>query len=153
MKLQTKFLTVDDDLETIVNDINEAQWGEDNEIEIYEVAALRAYLLQQDTLFVTCYKGENESMNLGGIASARVLHKPYKKLPWLYIDEVDTAINLRKQGIGSALMKTLLEYADEQDLDEVWLGTEFDNTSANKLYESLSPDSIDQVIGYTFDLD
>jgi len=153
MTLETKFLSKNDDLDSIVAQINDAQWGADNEIETYDASALRAYLQKEDTLFVVCFLIENSNTQLAGIASARVLHKPYKPLPWLYIDEVDTALNMRKRGVGTALMNTLLKLAYEQDLEEAWLGTEIDNVSANKLYESLDPDAVDQVVGYTFDLD
>jgi ribosomal protein S18 acetylase RimI-like enzyme len=72
---------------------------------------------------------------------------------WLYIDEVDTAANLRLCGVDTAVMKLLLEYADKNDLAEVWLSTEVNNTPARKLYESLESDFIDQVLGYTFELE
>jgi len=153
MALETEFLSENDDLDSIVAQINDAHWDADNEIETYDAAALRAYLQKQDTLFVVCFMIENDSAQLAGIASARILHKPYKPLPWLYIDEVDTTSNLRQRGVATALMNALLKLADERDLDEVWLGTETDNVSANKLYQSLDPDAVDQVVGYTFDLD
>ena len=151
MRLTTRLLTESDDLEHIVNEINRAHWDEANEIEEYEVGALRSYLLQQDTLFAVCYLTETAGPALAGIASARVQHKPYRSIGWLYIDEVDTAASFRHRGVGTALMELLLEFADEQDLDEVWLGTEIDNRAANGLYQSLSPDSVEEMVGYTFE--
>ncbi|MFT4862247.1 MAG: ribosomal protein S18 acetylase RimI-like enzyme [Pseudohongiellaceae bacterium] len=106
-----------------------------------------------DTLFLVCYFTQESTSVLGGIASGRVQHKPYDKMKWLYIDEADTAVNFRQRGVGTGLMKFLLEYADENDFEEVWLGTEVDNIPARKLYESLQPDFIDQVVGFTFELD
>ena len=44
---------------------------------------------------------EGTERMLAGIASGRVLHKPYQDLPWLYIDEVDTAAeNQRNREAG-----------------------------------------------------
>ena len=153
MILETKFLSESDDLETVVDEINKSQWGEDNEIDDYDASALRSYLQKQDTLFAVCYLSEDVGPRLAGIASARILHKPYKNIPWLYIDEVDTTANFRQRGVGTALMRRLLKFAEEKELDEVWLGTESDNFSANKLYQSLDPDAVDQVVGYTFEMD
>ena len=50
-------------------------------------------------------------------------------------------------------MRKLIEIADENDCDEVWLGAEAENSLANSFYESLEPDSIDAVIGYTFEIE
>ncbi len=153
MALATKWVTESDDLDAIVADINNAQWDAANEMTTYQVESLRYYLQQVDTLFLVCYLTQESASVLGGIASARVQHKPYDKMKWLYIDEVDTAANFRQRGVGSSLMKCLLAYADENDLEEVWLGTESDNMPARKLYESLQPNFIDQVVGFTFELD
>lgn len=153
MNLIARFLAESDDLEAIVADINAAQWDDSNEMVDYEVESLSYYLNQVDTLFVVCYIDEGAGPVLAGIASARLQHKPYEKMRWLYIDEVDTAADLRKRGVGTAIMKLLLEYAENNDLDEVWLGTEVENTPARKLYESLNPTFIDDVIGFTFELE
>ena len=153
MELTTKFVTQSDDLDAIVADINSAQWDAANDMTDYQVDSLRYYLGQVDTLFLVCYLTQASGSVLGGIASARIQHKPYDKMKWLYIDEVDTVANLRQRGIGTSMMKYLLEYADENDFEEVWLGTEVENIPARKLYESLGPDFIDQVVGFTFELD
>ena len=50
-------------------------------------------------------------------------------------------------------MKRLIEIADENECDELWLGAEADNAVANSFYRSLKPDSVDAVTGYTFELD
>lgn len=153
MNLIARFLAESDNLEAIVSDINAAQWDDSNEMVDYEVESLSYFLNQVDTLFVVCYLDEGAGPVLAGIASARLQHKPYDKMRWLYIDEVDTAADLRKRGVGTAIMKLLLEYAENNDLDEVWLGTEVENTPARKLYESLNPTFIDDVIGFTFELE
>lgn len=153
MELAARLLTESDDLETVVANINSAQWNAENDIDHYEVESLRYYLQQAATLFAVCYVDQSAGPVLAGIASARVQYKPYGRMGWLYVDEVDSSANFRQRGVGTALMKLLLEYAEDNDLTEVWLATEIDNTSARKLYESLKPTCIDQVIGYTFELD
>lgn len=153
MELAVRFLNTEDDLERVVEQINAAEWDEDNDLDPYGVEALRYYLEQQDNLFVVCYLKKGSDSELAGIASARVQSKPYDKMRWLYVDEVDTAANLRGKGVGTAMMKLLLDFAEEQGLEEAWLGTELDNVAANGLYRSLDPDSIEKFVGFTFELD
>ena len=50
-------------------------------------------------------------------------------------------------------MQRLLEIAEENGCEELWLGTEFDNAPANALYASLTPDDVSRVIGYTWETD
>ncbi len=153
MKISAKFLTAGDNLASVVNDINSAQWDAANEMGEYSVDGLEYYLQQADTLFVVCYVSLESGDRFAGIASGRILTKPYDRMRWLYIDEVDTVANLRKCGVGSTMMNLLLNYASEHELEEVWLGTEAENMPARKLYESLKPDYIDSVVGFTFELD
>lgn len=150
MNLEIRFITLEDDLQSLVKHINAATWDEGNDIDDYETDALRHYLKQQDTLFLACYLQQGKTSQLAGIASARLQHKPYDNEKWLYIDEVDTSVDFRQQGVGTALMRSLLAFATENDCEEVWLGTEIDNEAANALYRSLQPDDIAEVVGYTF---
>lgn len=153
MELSVRFLSAEDELEAVVNQINSAEWDEANDMGLYSAEALSYYLEQQDNLFAVCYLKQESSSELAGVASARVQSKPYDRERWLYIDEVDTAANLRGKGVGTALMKLLLDFADENDLEEAWLGTEIDNDAANALYRSLDPDEVERFVGYTFELD
>ena len=147
--METKRLSADDNLTQIVADINSAQWDDANEMTAYSAAALLKYLQRADTLFITCYR---DSVLLG-IASARLEMKPYDEELWLYVDEVDVCADQRQQGAGKAIMRKLINLADELDCEEVWLGTETDNTAANALYRSLHPEEVEQFVGYTFDPD
>jgi ribosomal protein S18 acetylase RimI-like enzyme len=79
--------------------------------------------------------------------------KPYDKERWLYVDEVDVCSEQRKKGAGKAIMRKLIEIAEDTGCDEVWLGTEVDNQPANALYRSLDPDEVEQFIGYTYETD
>lgn len=55
----------------------------------------------------------------------------------LYIDNLGVTPAFRRQGIGTRLMKALLQTGKEQGCMEAWVGTEADNEAARKLYESL----------------
>lgn len=151
MQYDLRIISAQDDVAQLVEHINAGQWDEANEMQSYAVDALQSYLEVKDAIFLVCYLIDGDSKTFAGIASARIEHKPYDFEKWLYIDEIDTCSNLRKKGVGSAMMKKLFEIADENDCEEIWLGTEDDNTAANSFYKSLNPESIDKVIGYTFE--
>ncbi len=153
MKPKVRIVTARDDLESLVADINSAQWDHVNEMQPYAVDALRSYLEVADTIFVCCYLEDGDSRTFAGMASGRLEQKPYAFEKWLYIDEVDTCSDLRKRGVGTALMERLIAIAGENDCEEVWLGAEAENALANSFYESLEPDSIDAVVGYTFEIE
>ncbi len=146
-------LSIDDDLEQLVDEINEASWDDANQMSKFDVEALSAYLSRQDTLFVACHDVDGSGRTLLGIASSRLEIKPYNEERWLYVDEVDVCADQRQRGAGKAIMRKLIELAHELDCEEVWLGTEVDNQAANALYRSLEPDSAEQVIGYTWETD
>lgn len=146
-------ITLNNDLARLVEEINQAVWDAANDISPYDVESLSAYLAREDTLFVACHEVVENASLLLGIASARLEIKPYDKAQWLYIDEVDVCADKRQQGAGKAIMKKLIELAKDAGCNEVWLGTEVDNQAANKLYKSLNPDEVAQLIGYAYELD
>ena len=145
-------VTLVDNLQQLVDEINRAAWDHANEISEYDVVALSAYLERQDTLFVSCHDVTDDGRTLLGMASARAELKPYGNERWLYVDEVDVCADQRRRGAGKAIMRKLLELAEEAGCNEVWLGTEEDNHAANALYQSLDPDDVTQVIGYTYEI-
>jgi ribosomal protein S18 acetylase RimI-like enzyme len=151
LQVNVRQITRADDLRELVRQINRAAWDDDNDIGPYSVAALQAYLSREDTVFVVALSAEAEQ-ELVGMASARIELKPYDQMKWLFIDEVDTSASHRRRGVGKALMVRLLEIARDSGCQEVWLGTESTNGAANGLYRSLSPDAVDQVVGYTFEV-
>lgn len=151
--MTVSIITADSDLQGLVDEINQASWDDANEMSKYDVEALSAYLKRQDTLFVACHDIVEAGRTLLGFASSRLEIKPYNKELWLYVDEVDVCANQRQKGAGKAIMRKLIEFADEADCEEVWLGTEVDNQAANALYRSLKPDDIGQVIGYTYEIE
>ncbi|XOV87061.1 MAG: GNAT family N-acetyltransferase [Pseudomonadota bacterium] len=149
--ISVSIITINDDLDQLVLDINEAEWDEANDMSEYDVEALEAYLLAPDTVFVACYETTDHSEQLAGIASARFQIKPYDKARWLYVDEVDVCADMRQRGAGKAMMLMLIQLAEDEGCEDVWLGTEIDNFPANALYRSLDPDDIAEVVGYTFE--
>lgn len=145
-------ITLSDDLQRLVQEINQASWDDTNEMSKYDSAALSAYLKRQDALFVACHDIVEGGRTLLGMASARIEIKPYGNERWLYVDEVDVCADQRQRGAGKAVMQKLIEVAENAGCEEVWLATEVDNRAANTLYQSLDPDDVTQIIGYTYEI-
>lgn len=146
-----KKITPAEELAKIVDEINRASWDEDNEMLEYGVESLAAYIKRQDTIFITCHDVSSGQATLMGVASSRLEIKPHGKEPWLYVDEVNVCSDQRQKGAGKAIMRHLIEFARESGCEEVWLATEADNTPAKALYQSLDPDDVAEVVGYTFE--
>lgn len=151
--MNVKAVTLEDDLDKIVANINASSWDSANEISGYTASSLRAYLEREDTIFLACYETAWADSALLGIASSRIEIKPYGKERWLYVDEVDVCADKRQKGVGKFIMQKLMEIAKDEGCEEIWLGTEADNRPANALYRSLNPDDIAKVIGYTYETD
>ena len=151
--LQVHVVTADDDLDTLVAQINSALWDDANEMTTYDTASLSEYLGCSDTVFVVCHDASTTPPVLLGFASSRFQLKPYDRERWLYVDEVDVAADQRRRGAGKAIMSKLIALAQEHGCEEVWLGTEPDNDAANALYQSLDPDEVEPFVGYTFEPD
>lgn len=151
--MTVEVITLHDDLQQLVEEINQASWDDGNEMSKFDVEALSEYLARQDTLFVACHDIVEGDRTLLGIASSRLEIKPYDKERWLYVDEVDVCADQRQRGAGKAIMRKLIAIAEDAGCEEVWLGTEADNQAANALYQSLAPDDVAQVIGYTYETD
>ncbi len=146
-------VSLEDDLAQLVADINAASWDEANEMCAYDVPGLRDYLQRQDNVFIACYESSAAGRSLLGIASARLQLKPYGNELWLYVDEVDVCEDQRRRGAGKLMMSALRDFAQTRGCEEMWLGTEVENDSANALYKSLDPDDVAQFIGYTYETD
>ena len=143
-----KRLGPEDDLAYWAETMEAAQWDEGNAIEdAYTNESLARFVADPDNVFVVICDGDD----FMGMASGRVMYKPYGEECWLYVDEVDVAVNRRQRGAGRALVEALLRIGDEQDCDEVWLGTEHDNDPAIALYRS-TRGAEEKVLGYTWAL-
>jgi len=144
-------ISLDDDLDPLVDEINAASWDEDNGEFDYDVPSLAAYLSRQDTVFIVCHEDGPQGRVFQGMCSGRIELKPYGRERWLYVDEVDVCVDQRLKGVGSRMMRWLIEFAEQEGCDEVWLGTEVDNDAANALYRRLEPDDVGDVVGYTWE--
>lgn len=142
---------MDDDLQSLVAEINHALWDEGNEMSVYDSESLKVYLERQDTIFVVCHEESEQGAVLQGIASSRIEIKPYGMEQWLYVDEVDVCADQRNKEVAKLIMETLIRIANREGCGEVWLGTEVENVAANALYRSLGPDDVAEVIGYTYE--
>lgn len=147
-----KIISLSDNLQEIVNEINNASWDDANEMSLFDVESLSSYLERQDTLFIACHDVSSNPPKLQGIASSRIEIKPYGKELWLYVDEIDVCADHRLKGVGKAIMRKLIEIAREKGCEEIWLGSDVKNSAANALYLSLKPKEITQVVGYTFEI-
>jgi ribosomal protein S18 acetylase RimI-like enzyme len=143
-------ITIDDDLLQLVDEINQASWDNTNDMSVFDVDALTAYINHQDTLFVACHDITEVGRTFMGMDSARLEIKPYHGARWLYVDEVDVCSDQRQKGAGKAIMRKLIEFANEAGCEEVWLAAESDNHAANALYRSLEPGEVAQIVGYTY---
>ena len=144
---------LEDDIESLVGQINSAVWDDANEMGAYQPDALRAYLERADTVFIVCHECIGASRSFLGMASSRLEMKPYDHELWLYVDELDVCANQRRKGAATAMMNYLLEYAADHNCSELWLGTEVENHVAQGLYESLDPDETGRFVGYTYEVD
>ncbi len=71
---------------------------------------------------------------------------------YLYVDEVDTDEAFRRQGVASAMMRTVLEIARDMGASAVWLGADDGNDDAHALYRSLGVQVIEPGVIYTYDV-
>ena len=150
-ELFVKRITLDANLPKLASKINAAQWDDENELDEADFTAesLEWYLSDDDNFFFACFAGSD----IAGIVSAQVLRRAYGKIRTLYVDEIDTAVNFRRQGVATALMAEIKKLADETDSYDLWLGAEKTNAGAQALYASLQPDEVEEFVGYTWNLD
>jgi ribosomal protein S18 acetylase RimI-like enzyme len=148
--ISVRVITTDDDLLQLVDEINQASWDATNDMTVYDVDGLTAYLNHQDTVFVACHEITEAGSIFMGMASARLEIKPYHGARWLYVDEVDVCADQRQKGAGKAMMRKLFELANAAGCEEVWLAAESNNQAANALYRSLEPGEVAQIVGYTY---
>ncbi len=77
-----------------------------------------------------------------------VIHHHPDKPTELFLDEIGTGDDWRRQGIARALILKLFERADTEGIEEIWLGTEPDNMPARGLYESFGVEGEKGLIYY-----
>src|SRR5215213_10321497 len=132
MSLTIHSVAPGDDLAAICAQMTAKAWGADNEMTDYDADELRRYLASGTNLLLLAYSGEK----IAGVAVAREHLHPAGDHT-LYVDELDTHPDLRRQGIATALMHELFAIARARGLKELWVGTEQDNHPADAFYRSL----------------
>jgi len=75
--------------------------------------------------------------------------------PWpLFVNEVGVAPSHRRQGLGRALLRCLLERGREVGCREAWVATEVENAPARALYLATGGrEDDDLAVVYTYPLD
>ncbi|HEY2003764.1 MAG TPA: GNAT family N-acetyltransferase [Candidatus Saccharimonadia bacterium] len=133
----------DPDLAQIAAELNAG----DNEMssKTFTAESLREFLSNPDHFYLIATSG-------GQIAGAThgYLHVHPAGPRYLYIDEVDTVKQFRRQGVATAMMHEAFNVGRELGVTEVWLGTENDNEPAKALYLSLRPSEIEHGPIYTY---
>ena len=77
-----------------------------------------------------------ENTLLVGFVSAVIYLHPDKPAPELWINEIGVAPTHQRQGIGKALLQTMLDIARQSGCTEAWVLTERDNLPAMAMYTS-----------------
>lgn len=144
--MNIRMTTLTDDLSHICRQITPGKWGKDNEMTSYDEAALRGFLKDNRNILLLAWDDDN----IAGIALCHELPHPARDGSSLYVHELDTHPDYRRQGVATKLMKELFAEARRRNLSEVWLGTETDNDAANALYTSLDPIETEQTVTYTY---
>ncbi len=120
------------------------EWARDNEMTSYTAEKLDAFLANDQNILLLAKDNEK----IAGAALAYVLPHPAGEAS-LYVHELDTHPDYRRQGVATHIMHKLIEIATERGLEEVWVGTETENV-ANKFYESLHPYETEPSVIYAY---
>lgn len=108
---------------------------------------LEMLLEQQDHLyFVALLRGQPVGWGIGYVLSRFQRDE-------LFLYEVDVAPMVRRQGVATAIVGGIQDWALRRGISEIFVITEIDNESARGLYagSGAQPDPIDSIV-YTWDL-
>ena len=133
----------DSDLKGVAEQLNSTDWYEGSQD--FTEDSLRAFVTNEDNFYLIA---SIEDKVVGGLHAYGLLHPDGRKI--IYIDEVDTIKQYRRQGVGKAMMVEMLKLATEYDATEAWLGTEEDNLAAMALYKSLNPYEEEQTVIFSY---
>jgi ribosomal protein S18 acetylase RimI-like enzyme len=67
---------------------------------------------------------------------AAVVHRHPDKPTELYVDEVGVAAQFRRQGVARRMVDAMFALGKAAGCEEAWVGTEYHNTPARRLYET-----------------
>jgi ribosomal protein S18 acetylase RimI-like enzyme len=133
----------DTNLALIAAQLNEA----DSEVSVknFSAESLQKFLSDPDNFYLVATIDDQLA---GAVHGYKLLHPT--GVAYLYIDEVDTVKNFRRQGVARMMVEESLKIAKELGCAEAWLGTEHDNEPAKALYEGFKPDEVDNGPIYTW---
>lgn len=137
-------IALDNNLAAICAQMQPDLWGKDNEMTSYQPETLQKFL-QQNGILLLAYAGDK----IAGAALCYNLPHPSGENT-LYVHELDTHPDFRRQGVATLLMNETFKIGKEPGVDEVWLATETDNVAANALYTKLQPYEIEQSVTYSY---
>jgi ribosomal protein S18 acetylase RimI-like enzyme len=135
------------DLAAICAQMQPDLWGKDNEMTSYQPESLKKFLGQNGILLLAY----SDDKIAGALLAYKLAHPDGDD--HLYVHELDTHPDFRRQGVGTQLVQEAFKLAKELSLDEVWLGTEHDNEAAKALYQKLGPTEIEHGPTYSYKID
>ena len=74
-----------------------------------------------------------------GHVTLTLYHSFYDKGKIMWIDDLTVKRDKRRQGYGTKIMEFCLNYADQHNVVEVFIGADIDNLAAQKLFEKFIP--------------
>jgi ribosomal protein S18 acetylase RimI-like enzyme len=92
---------------------------------------LAAYLAAPDHHLVVAI---HDGTVVGQLAA--VIHRHPDQATELYIDNLGVAPAFQRRGVARCLLDTMLALGKERGCEKAWVGTEFDNVPARRLYEA-----------------
>ncbi len=140
-------ISIKDDLDAICAQMQPEFWDEVNDMGSYEPERLK-YFLDRGGILLVAYSGEK----IVGVALCYDMPHPDATSYTLYVHELDTHPDFRRQGIATLLMNEAIKLGKERGVSEVWVSTETTNDPANALYKKLGPDEIEPSITYSYNI-
>lgn len=86
-----------------------------------------------------------------GFVSGTVLLHPDKPRQ-LFVNEVSVHEDVRREGVGARMIRSITNEARERGCEEAWVLTDTDNEAACALYESLKGEASSDHVMFTWDL-
>lgn len=144
--MQIKLVVVDlqNDLQDICAQMQPDLWAADNQMTSYKPELLKEFL-EAGNILLLAKDGDKIA---GAVIAHKLLHPAGESS--LYVHELDTHPDYRRQGVATMLINKCKELAKEMNLTEVWLGTETDNDAANAFYKTLDPYEIEPSVIYAY---
>lgn len=145
--IQARQITPRDDLASIAAQCNAEEWGDDSELLSYSESSLKTYLEDANNILI----GALDTDKIAGVAIGYILLHPSGNKT-LYIDELDTHPNYRRQGVATMMMREFQAIARKNQCSEVWLSSSMENHAAHEFYKNLQPTEQKQATIFGYDI-